>query len=106
MEAFNLSPFSDLTQLTRVALEGPCLAYDYNLWEGFIQPLVQLHSLPASVLDLELERTFAEPATFPGLSCTGLTRLSLDPCPNEVSHVTELLSHLPNLKVILVKQES
>ena len=99
LERLKLSPLADLTQLTRVVLAGPSPIGLY----GFLVPL---DSLPASVVDLELEEANADLRTFTRLRCTALTRLQLKSSKNRPSCDAKLFRRLPKLKVILVMQDA
>ena len=93
---FSLKPVSTLSQLTSLLLSGKVFQDDED---SFLEPLVQLGYLPASLKELDMVAVYADRETFASIHCPELTKLTFLCEQNSDSDIAELLRWLPPLKV-------
>lgn len=96
--SFNLQPVHYLLHLTSLNLTGKAYQDDNG---NFLEPLVGLGYLPASLRELSMEAVCADWDTFEHIHCPELTKLNFVSEQSNDDYTAELVRSLPSLKVIL-----
>ena len=91
LNSIDLSPLSSLSQLSSLRVQYyESMSIDHSF---------DLVILPSTLRALKLYHCSVDSQCFPNISCTALTRLSIEWTENTASEVVALLQHLPLLQV-------